>query len=258
MSSGWKTAFLVALVAYTVYDKLLLTSSHTHGTLLAPAPALRLGDIAPDFEAMTTQGPMKLHEHINGSWAVLLSHPADFTPVCTTEFSAAAWSYDDFTARSVKLLGLSANGVESHKKWLEDIDSLVPHTPALKFPIIADEDRTVSKLYNMLDKNYLDPAGIPYTVRTVFVIDPAQRIRLTVAYPATTGRNFAEILRVVDALQLSDKYKVATPANWQPGEKVIIHPMIKGPKVKELFGDDVETVYLYLRYTSDPSTKKGV
>jgi len=214
--------------------------------------ALRLGDTAPDFEADTTIGKMRFHEYINNSWTILFSHPDDFTPVCTTELSAVALSYADFQSRGVKLIGLSANNVSSHDKWIKDIDNLVPGGSQLDFPIIGDEDRNVSTLYGMLDnldKTNVDKKGLPFTVRTVFIIDPEKKIRLTLAYPASTGRNFPEILRVIDSLQLGDKYKITTPANWTPGQKVIVHPSVQGEKVKELFGDDVDTVYPYLRFT---------
>ncbi|WWD22539.1 hypothetical protein CI109_107032 [Kwoniella shandongensis] len=220
--------------------------------------SLRLGDTAPDFEAETTHGKIKFHDYIDGKWVVLFSHPDDFTPVCTTELSAVALSYADFQSRGVKLIGLSANNISSHEGWIKDINKLVPDAPELEFPIIGDEDRKVSELYGMLDnldKTNVDKKGIPFTVRTVFVIDPNKQIRLTIAYPASTGRNFPEILRVIDSLQLGDKYKITTPANWQPGEKVIVHPSVQGEKVKELFGDDVDTVYPYLRFTPDPSKK---
>ncbi|WVF65946.1 hypothetical protein IAT40_000684 [Kwoniella sp. CBS 6097] len=222
--------------------------------------ALRLGDIAPNFKAQTSsEGEIDFHQWLGGSWAILFSHPDDYTPVCTTELSAVSLSSADFASRGVKLIGLSANNVDSHKGWIKDINDLVPNAPALDFPIIADEDRTVAELYGMLDKldaTNVDKKGIPFTVRTVFVIDPEKKIRLTLAYPASTGRNFPEILRVVDSLQLGDKYKITTPANWQPGQKVIVHPSVQGEKVKELFGDDVQTVYPYLRFTPDPSKKQ--
>ncbi|KAK8845590.1 hypothetical protein IAR55_006306 [Kwoniella newhampshirensis] len=220
--------------------------------------SLRLGDIAPDFKANTTQGEIQFHDWIDGKWVVLFSHPDDYTPVCTTELSAVALSYADFQSRGVKLIGLSANNIDSHEGWIKDINKLAPNAPELEFPIIGDEDRKVATLYGMLDnldKTNVDKKGIPFTVRTVFVIDPNKQIRLTIAYPASTGRNFPEILRVIDSLQLGDKYKITTPANWQPGEKVIVHPSVQSEKVKELFGDDVDTVYPYLRFTPDPSKK---
>ncbi|KAL1413238.1 peroxiredoxin 1 [Vanrija albida] len=216
---------------------------------------LRLGDIAPDFEADTSKGPIKFHEYIKDSWAILFSHPDDYTPVCTTELSAVALSSADFASRGVKLLGLSANDVESHHGWIKDIDALTQGADPLDFPIIGDKDRKIATLYDMLDHQdatNVDAKGLPFTVRSVFIIDPKQTIRLTLTYPASTGRNFPEILRVVDSLQLGDKHK-----NWNKGDKVIVHPSVQGEKVKELFGDDVEVVYPYLRFTSDPSTKKA-
>ena len=221
--------------------------------------ALLLGDTAPNFDAETSKGPINFHDYIKGSWAILFSHPDDYTPVCTTELSAVALSHADFESRGVKLIGLSANDVSSHHGWIKDIDALTNSSP-LDFPIIADKDRKISTLYGMLDKQdktNVDAKGIPFTVRSVFIIDPNQVIRLTLTYPASTGRNFPEILRVIDSLQLGDKHKITTPANWQPGDKVIVHPSVQGEKVKELFGDDVETVYPYLRFTSDPSKKKA-
>ncbi|KAL7418684.1 peroxiredoxin 1 [Cryptotrichosporon argae] len=221
--------------------------------------ALRLGDIAPDFEAETTKGRIKFHDYIKyikGSWTIFFSHPDDYTPVCTTELSAVSLSYADFESRGVKLIGLSANDVSSHEGWIKDIDALAGGS--VNFPIIGDKDRSVATLYGMLDKldkTNVDAKGIPFTVRTVFVIDPNAVIRLTLAYPASTGRNFPELLRVIDSLQLGDKYKITTPANWQKGDKVIVHPSVQGEKVKELFGDNVDTVYPYLRFTPDPSTK---
>ncbi|TXT16060.1 hypothetical protein VHUM_00563 [Vanrija humicola] len=220
---------------------------------------LRLGDIAPDFEADTSKGPIKFHEYIKDSWAILFSHPDDYTPVCTTELSAVALSSADFASRGVKLIGLSANDVESHKGWIKDIDALTQGSDPLDFPIVGDKDRKIATLYDMLDHQdatNIDNKGLPFTVRAVFIIDPKQTIRLTLTYPASTGRNFPEILRVIDSLQLGDKHKITTPANWNKGDKVIVHPSVQGEKVKELFGDDVEVVYPYLRFTSDPSTKK--
>ncbi|ODN88064.1 thiol-specific antioxidant protein 3 [Cryptococcus wingfieldii CBS 7118] len=221
--------------------------------------ALRLGDIAPNFDAQTTKGKINFHEWLAGSWAILFSHPDDYTPVCTTELSAVALSYADFASRGVKLIGLSANNIDSHEGWIKDIDALSKDGANVEFPIIGDEDRNVAELYGMLDrldKTNVDKKGIPFTVRTVFIIDPNKQIRLTLAYPASTGRNFPEILRVVDSLQLGDKYKITTPADGKEVDKVIVHPSVQGEKVKELFGDDVETVYPYLRFTSDPSKKE--
>ncbi|KAK6905265.1 thiol-specific antioxidant protein 3 [Kwoniella mangroviensis CBS 8886] len=226
---------------------------------------VRLGDIAPNFQTTVSENgqakEIDFHEWLGGSWAILFSHPDDYTPVCTTELSAVALSYADFKSRGVKLIGLSANNADSHKGWIKDIDALSPNGPNLEFPIIADEDRKVAELYGMLDHldaTNVDKKGIPFTVRTVFIIDPEKKVRLTLAYPASTGRNFPEILRVIDSLQLGDKYKITTPANWKKGDDVIVHPSVQGEKVKELFGDDVKTVYPYLRFTADPSSKHTV
>ncbi|ODN96285.1 hypothetical protein I350_08302 [Cryptococcus amylolentus CBS 6273] len=211
--------------------------------------ALRLGDIAPNFDAQTTKGKINFHEWLGGSWAILFSHPDDYTPVCTTELSAVALSYADFASRGVKLIGLSANNIDSHEGWIKDIDALTKDGPNVDFPIIGDEDRHVAELYGMLDgldKTNVDKKGIPFTVRTVFIIDPNKQIRLTLAYPASTGRNFPEILR---------NWHVPTK-DGKEVDKVIVHPSVQGEKVKELFGDDVETVYPYLRFTSDPSKKE--
>ncbi|KAF9006470.1 cysteine peroxiredoxin [Cyathus striatus] len=192
-------------------------------------PSLRLGSIAPDFEADTTAGPIKFHDWIGDSWAVLFSHPGDFTPVCTTELGEVARRAPDFAKRNVKVIGISANGLEEHHKWVKDINdfgSKVAPTD-VQFPIIADPDRKVSTLYDMLDEQDAtnrDAKGLPFTIRTVFVIDPKKVIRLTIAYPASTGRNFDEIIRVIDSLQLGDKHRVTTPVNWKKGDDVIVHP----------------------------------
>jgi len=219
-------------------------------------PALRLGSIAPDFKAETTAGPISFHEWIGDSWAVLFSHPADFTPVCTTELGEVARRAPDFQKRGVKLIGLSANGLKSHAEWVKDINEVgaAVGPTDVQFPIIADEDRTVSTLYDMLDavdKTNVDAKGIPFTVRTVFVIDPKKIIRLTISYPAQTGRNFDEILRVIDSLQLGDKHKVTTPVNWKNGEDVIIHPGVSNEQADSLF-PGYKTHKPYLRTTAQP------
>jgi len=221
-------------------------------------PALRLGSIAPDFQAQTTQGDIKFHDWIGDSWAVLFSHPADFTPVCTTELGEVARRAPDFAARGVKIIGLSANGLESHEKWIKDIDevgaSIGPTHVA--FPIIADADRKISTLYDMLDAvdaTNVDAKGQPFTVRTVFVIDPKKIIRLTISYPAQTGRNFDEILRVIDSLQLGDKYKVTTPVNWKKGDDVIVHPGVSNEQAETLF-PGFKTIKPYLRTTEYPKS----
>ncbi|KAI0698897.1 cysteine peroxiredoxin [Cytidiella melzeri] len=216
-------------------------------------PSLRLGSIAPDFEAQTTKGPIKFHEWIGDSWAILFSHPGDFTPVCTTELAEVARRAPDFAARNVKVIGISANGLEDHAKWSKDIEEwgakFAPTT--VDFPIIADPDRKVSTLYDMLDEQDAtnrDAKGLPFTIRTVFVIDPKKTIRLTLAYPASTGRNFDEIIRVVDSLQIGDKYRVTTPVNWKKGDDVIVHPSVSNEEAKTLFPE--HTIHKpYLRTT---------
>jgi len=216
-------------------------------------PSLRLGSIAPDFEAQTTQGPIKFHDWIGDSWAILFSHPADFTPVCTTELGEVARRAPDFKKKGVKVIGLSANGLESHEKWIKDIND-VGNTD-VQFPIIADPTREISKLYDMLDAQDLtnvDAKGIPFTVRTVFVIDPKKIIRLTISYPAAVGRSFDEVIRVIDALQAGDKYKIATPVNWQPGQDVIVNNAVSNEEAKKLF-PDYKSVLPYLRTTADPT-----
>ncbi|KAI0092580.1 cysteine peroxiredoxin [Irpex rosettiformis] len=216
-------------------------------------PSLRLGNIAPDFEAETTQGPIKFHEWIGNSWAVLFSHPGDFTPVCTTELAEVARRAPDFAARNVKVIGISANGLKEHEQWVKDIEEWggkVGPTD-VSFPIIADEDRKISTLYDMLDEQDAtnrDAKGLPFTIRTVFIIDPKKTIRLLIAYPASTGRNFDEIIRVIDSLQIGDKYRVTTPVNWKKGDDVIVHPSVSNEEAKTLFPQ--HTVHKpYLRTT---------
>ncbi|KAI8865963.1 thioredoxin-like protein [Ramicandelaber brevisporus] len=216
---------------------------------------LRLGNVAPDFEAQTTAGPVKFHEFIGDSWAILFSHPADFTPVCTTELGEVARLEDKFAARNVKVIGLSTNGLKDHATWVADIEEV--NGVKVDFPIIADEERKVAVLYDMLDSFEHDPTnvvnGIPFTVRSVFIIDPAKKIRLILTYPASCGRNFDEIIRAVDSLQLSDKYPVTTPANWTPGSDVIIHPSVNNEKAAEKF-PGFKTLKPYLRTTKQPSS----
>lgn len=210
---------------------------------------LRLGSTAPNFEAETSNGKISFHDFIGDSWAVLFSHPDDFTPVCTTELGAFAKLEPEFTKRNVKLIGLSANGTESHKAWIKDIDEVTGSK--LTFPIIADPERKVAHLYDMIDyqdATNVDDKGLQFTIRSVFVIDPAKKIRLILAYPASTGRNTAEVLRVVDSLQTGDKYKVTTPINWVPGDDVIVHPTISNEDAKTLF-PKFRIIKPYLRLT---------
>ncbi|KAG0256625.1 hypothetical protein BG011_004412 [Mortierella polycephala] len=217
---------------------------------------LRLGSIAPDFEAETTKGRIKFHDFIDNSWVILFSHPADFTPVCTTELGVVARMQPEFEARNVKVIGLSANGLESHHDWIKDINEV--NNVNLKFPIIADADRKISTLYDMLDYQditNIDSKGIPLTVRSVFIIDPKKTIRLMLSYPASTGRDFDEILRVVDSLQLGDKNRITTPANWKRGDDVIVHPSVTNEEAEKLF-PGFKTVKPYLRFATQPSAQK--
>jgi len=210
--------------------------------------ALRLGDIAPDFEQDTSIGRIRFHEWLGNSWAVLFSHPADFTPVCTTELGYTAKLKQQFDQRNVKVLALSVDPVDSHKKWINDINETQSTT--VNFPIIADSDRKVSELYDMIHPN----ANATLTVRSVFVIDPNKKVRLTITYPASTGRNFDEILRVIDSLQLTDKYSVATPVNWKDGDDVIIVPSLQDAElIKQKFPKGYKAIKPYLRVTPQPN-----
>lgn len=203
---------------------------------------IQLGQTAPDFEAQTSQGPIRFHEWAGNSWVVLFSHPKDFTPVCTTELGETARLKPEFDKRNVKPIGLSVDTLENHEGWNADIAETQGMAP--NFPVISDADKKVSSLYGMVHPE-ADPA---LTVRTVYVIDPNKKVRMTLAYPPSAGRNFAEILRVIDSLQLTDKHKVATPVNWQPGEKVIIVPSVPDEQAKELFPQGWKTEKPYLRW----------
>src|SRR5580700_4082539 len=205
-------------------------------------PTLRLGDIAPDFEQDSSLGKIKFHEYLGDSWGVLFSHPADFTPVCTTELGYTAKLKGEFEKRGVKVLALSIDPLESHKGWVGDI--LETQGTAVNFPIIADHDRKVATLYDMIHPNTDDKA----TVRAVFIIGPDKKIKASITYPPSTGRNFDEILRVIDSLQLTAKYKVATPVNWKKGEDVIIVPALKDEaEIKQRFPGGYKAVKPYLR-----------
>jgi len=210
---------------------------------------LRLGSIAPNFKADTSAGPIDFHEFIGDNWVVFFSHPEDYTPVCTTELGAMAKLEPEFAKRGVKILGLSANTLQSHEGWIKDINEVTG--ACVKFPIIADKERKVAYLYDMIDQQDMtnvDEKGIAFTIRSVFVIDPKKTIRTILSYPASTGRNSNEILRILDSLQTGDKYKVTTPVNWVPGDDVIVHPSIKNEQAKELF-PDFRIVKPYLRFT---------
>ncbi|MBV8660196.1 MAG: peroxiredoxin [Burkholderiales bacterium] len=209
---------------------------------------LRLGDIAPDFTQDSTDGPISFHEWAGKQWVVLFSHPADFTPVCTTELGLTAKLKDEFTKRNVKALAVSVDSLDSHKKWVGDIEET--QSVKLNFPILADPDRKVATLYDMIHPNSL--ANL--TVRTVFIIDPDKKIRTTLTYPASTGRNFNEILRVIDSLQLTDHHKVATPGNWQDGDEVVIVPSLTDEaEIKQRFPKGYRALRPYLRLTPQPN-----
>src|SRR5215216_4611438 len=209
--------------------------------------ALRLGDIAPDFTAETTEGPINFHEWIGDSWAVLFSHPKDFTPVCTTELGECARLKPEFDRRNVKVIGLSVDPADSHSKWAADIEET--QGSALNFPLIADSDRKVSDLYDMIHPNASDT----FTVRSVYVIGPDKKVKLMLTYPASTGRNFEEILRVIDSLQLTANYSVATPVNWKDGDDVIIVPSLSDEAAKEKFPGGWRAPKPYLRITPQPN-----
>ena len=218
--------------------------------------ALRINDLAPDFTAKTTHGDINFHEWIGDSWAVLFSHPKDFTPVCTTELGEVAKLQSEFQKRNVKTIGLSADSIDNHAAWEKDIEET--QGAAVNFPMIGDEDLNVSKLYNMLpaDENGATEgrtAATNATVRTVFVIGPDKLIKLMLTYPMATGRNFQEILRVIDAMQLTAKHKVATPVNWVDGDDVIIVPTVSDEEAKGLFPAGWKTIKPYLRTVKQPS-----
>jgi alkyl hydroperoxide reductase subunit AhpC len=209
--------------------------------------ALRLGDIAPDFTAETTEGTINFHEWLGNSWGMIFSHPADFTPVCTTELGRTAQLKDEFDKRGVKVVAVSVDPLESHKEWVKDINETQNTT--VNFPMIADKDRHVAELYDMIHPNASEKA----TVRSVFVIGPDKKVKLTLTYPASTGRNFLEILRVIDSLQLTANYQVATPADWKQGEDVIVVPAVSTEDAIKKFPKGVTIVKPYLRTTPQPN-----
>ncbi|XP_067085807.1 peroxiredoxin-6 [Osmerus mordax] len=219
-------------------------------------PGILLGDVLPNFEANTTVGKIKFHDFLGTSWGILFSHPRDFTPVCTTEMACAAKISDQFKKRDVKMIALSIDSVEDHRTWSEDVMAFHANkagTP-LPFPIIADDKRELSVLLGMLDPDELDKDGLPLTARCVFVIGPDKKLKLSILYPATTGRNFDEILRAIDSLQLTAQKKVATPVDWKPGDKVMVIPSLSDAEAASLFPNGVTTKEVpsgkkYLRYT---------
>lgn len=208
---------------------------------------IRLGDIAPDFTAKSTEGNINFHEWLGDSWGILFSHPADYTPVCTTELGTVAKYKPEFDKRNVKIVALSVDGLESHKGWVKDINETQNTT--VNFPIIADEDKKVSELYDMIHPNASDK----FTVRSVFVIGDDKTVKLIITYPASTGRNFEELLRVIDSLQLTAYHKVATPANWKNGEDVVISPAITNEEIPAMFPKGHKEIKPYLRMTPQPN-----
>ncbi len=209
--------------------------------------SLRLGDTAPNFQAKTTAGTIDFHEYLGNGWGVLFSHPADFTPVCTTELGKTALLKLEFEKRNVKVLALSVDGLDKHNSWINDINE-TQHT-TVDFPIIADEDKTVANLYDMIHPN----ASETFTVRSLFIIGPDKKVKLFITYPASTGRNFYEVLRVIDSLQLTANYSVATPADWKEGEDVIVVPAVSTEAAIEKFPKGVKIIKPYLRYTPQPN-----
>jgi len=212
---------------------------------------LKLGDKAPNFDAETSEGKINLYDYLGDSWGILFSHPADYTPVCTTELGTAARYKPEFDKRNVKMIALSVDGVESHKEWIKDINETQNTT--VNFPIIADEDRKVSNLYDMIHPK----ADDTLTVRSVFIIGPDKKIKLLLTYPASTGRNFDELLRVIDSLQLTAYNKVATPANWKHGEDVVISPSVSNEEAKTMFPKGFKEIKPYLRLTPQPELKNS-
>ncbi|MGH9045332.1 MAG: peroxiredoxin [Acidimicrobiales bacterium] len=209
--------------------------------------AIRIGDTAPDFTAETTEGTVSFHDWLGGDWCVLFSHPKDFTPICTTELGGFAKAKPAFDKRHAKLIGISVDSVESHKGWAQDIEET--QGAALNFPLIGDEDRKVADLYDMIHPNASDTN----TVRSVFIIGPDKKVKLTLTYPASTGRNVAEVLRVLDSLQLTADYQVSTPVDWNEGDEVVISPAISDEDAKVKFPKGFRTLKPYLRYTPQPN-----
>ncbi|MFY1045868.1 peroxiredoxin [Chryseobacterium sp. GP-SGM7] len=209
--------------------------------------SIKLGDTAPDFQADSSVGNINFYEYLGNSWGILFSHPADFTPVCTTELGFTAKLQSEFEKKNTKVIALSVDGAEDHKKWIKDINET--QNTEVKFPIIADKDRKVSELYDFIHPN----ASATATVRSLLIIDPEKKVRLIITYPASTGRNFNEISRVLDSLQLVDSHKIATPVNWNDGDDVIIPPAISTEDAKNIFPKGVTEIKPYLRYTPQPN-----
>lgn len=210
--------------------------------------SIKLGDTAPDFQAETSAGDINFYEYLGNSWGILFSHPADYTPVCTTELGYTSKLKEEFDKRGTKVIALSVDGVEDHQNWIKDINET--QNTEVQFPIIADKDRKISELYDFIHPN----ASATATVRSLLIIDPEKKVRLIITYPASTGRNFNEILRVLDSLQLVDSHKIATPVNWKDGDEVIVPPSISTEDAKKNFPKGVKEIKPYLRYTPQPNT----
>lgn len=210
--------------------------------------SVKLGDTAPDFQAETSLGDLRFYEYLGDSWGILFSHPADYTPVCTTELGYTSKLTSEFEKRGAKVIALSVDGVEDHQNWIRDINET--QETEVQFPIIADKDRKISELYDFIHPN----ASATATVRSLLIIDPEKKVRLIITYPASTGRNFNEILRVLDSLQLVDSHKIATPVNWQDGDDVIVPPSVSTEDARKIFPKGVTEVKPYLRYTPQPNT----
>ncbi|MCE3076708.1 peroxiredoxin [Chryseobacterium gwangjuense] len=210
--------------------------------------SIKLGDIAPDFNAESTNGNLNFYDFLGNSWGILFSHPADYTPVCTTELGFTAKLKSEFEQRNTKAIALSVDGVEDHHNWIKDINAT--QNTEVQFPIIADQDRKISELYDFIHPN----ASATATVRSLLIIDPEKKVRLIITYPASTGRNFNEIIRVLDSLQLVDSHKIATPVNWKYGEDVIVPPSVSTEDAQKIFPKGVREIKPYLRYTPQPNT----
>ncbi|KPE51965.1 peroxiredoxin [Chryseobacterium indologenes] len=210
--------------------------------------SIKLGDTAPDFQAETSSGDINFHEFLGNSWGILFSHPADYTPVCTTELGYTSKLQSEFEKRGTKVIALSVDGVEDHQNWIKDINET--QNTEVQFPIIADKDRKISELYDFIHPN----ASATATVRSLLIIDPDKKVRLIITYPASTGRNFNEIIRVLDSLQLVDSHKIATPVNWKNGDDVIVPPAISTEDARKIFPKGVTEIKPYLRYTPQPNT----
>lgn len=209
--------------------------------------SIKLGDTAPDFHAETSTGTINFHNYLGDSWGILFSHPADYTPVCTTELGYTSKLKSEFDKRNTKVIALSVDGVEDHKNWIKDINET--QNTSVQFPIIADKDKKVSELYDFIHPN----ASATATVRSLLIIDPEKKVRLIITYPASTGRNFNEIVRVLDSLQLVDSHKIATPVNWKDGDDVIVPPSISTEDARSIFPKGVTEIKPYLRYTPQPN-----